>query len=208
LSSEHCHDRADAGAEARSSASPPDVRFTDEALTAALARLEASGHEALRLVVDKQHSHELFADAPRPGDTTLSLGELSLLLDRKTFERADGIHVDYVRADGLEGFVLHDPEAPSRVSAVSPDELGAWLRGGKSVWLFDVRLDLEAEVGPLYGGLYRGAHRLDDDGRELLQSLQPDTPVVFLAVHRERAWAAAGHACHAGFSYVFACATV
>lgn len=196
-----CHERADASSPEEDVAAP-HVHFTAEARRQAQTRLTASGHGALRLVVDKQHRHELFADALRPGDTSLSLDGFELLVDRKSRARADGIHVDYVHADGVEGFVIEDPEAPPRVCSLAVETLSGWLAGGKSVWLFDVRL----EPAPDAHEVYAQAQPLDDAGRSLLESLSRDVPLVFLAQHRERAWAAAGHAVGAGFVEVYACA--
>lgn len=180
---------------------PP--RISDEARRQALARLAESGHEALRLVVDKQHQHELFADARRESDLVLDLDGLALLVDVKTAGRISGLYIDYVRADGVEGFVLQDPDAPPRASSLTLERLGEWLAGGKSVTLFDVRLDATSDDPPVYAE----ARKLDAEGRALLGSLDPDAPIVFLATHRERAWAAAGHACQVGHRHVFACAT-
>jgi len=195
-----CHERADASPEGEQ-VEAPEIHFTPQARREAKRRLEASGHDALRLVVDKQHRHELFADAARPGDLRVQLEGLCLLLDRKSRTRADGVHVDYVRADGVEGFVIEDPEAPARVSSVAPEQLAGWLAGGKSVWLFDVRLDPNESDDALYAE----AQHLDEAGRARLASLSRDVPLVFLAQHRERAWAAAGHAVGEGFVDVYAC---
>lgn len=194
-----CHARADAPADAETE---PTVRFTLAAQVEASRRVAAAGRAGLRLVVDKQHRHELFADDPRPGDSRIELDGLSLLLDRKSRSRADGVVVDFVRADGLEGFLIEDPAEPARVCELEPSLLRRWLAGGKSVWLFDVRAEVTGDEA-----LYRTAKPLDAEGRALLEELDPDSPLVFLACHRERAWAAAGHAVGLGFRAVYACPT-
>ncbi len=71
------------------------------------------------------------------------------------------------------------------------------LEGGKPIELFDVRTPGERATANIGGTL------LDEDGRERLESIERDTPLVFYCHHGVRSQAAANHALRMGFREVY-----
>lgn len=93
----------------------PTLTFSVTA-TAALSRAMAdAGGDSLRLKIDSDFQHDLYFGQREPGDLEVTASGLTLLVDRLTARRAEGLKVDFI--EGAEGgFKLTNPNAPAKAS--------------------------------------------------------------------------------------------
>jgi monothiol glutaredoxin len=153
---------------------------------------------ALRLSVSSRFEYELSLDEKRNGDFVIELGEgLSLVIDRMSAKRADGISIDYSSASG-GGFRIENPNEPARVKALQPAELKALLAGAQPPRLIDVRTQEEHDTAHIAGGKL-----LDAEQERALEGLARDTPIVFYCHHGMRSRSAAERYLAQGFTRVF-----
>lgn len=173
----------------------PSIRITDAA-KAAIAAAGGGEGEALRIEVSPQFEYALSIDAPQASDFALSVNGISLLIDRQSASRADGLVVDYTEA-GSGGFRLENPNEPPRVRALSVHDLQQKLAEGP-VELIDVRTPQEWATAHL-----EQAKLFDDPVRERLKDLDRATPLYFMCHHGQRSQQAAEHYLRQGFTEVY-----
>jgi monothiol glutaredoxin len=153
---------------------------------------------ALRLSVSSKFEYELSLDEQRNGDFPIDLGAgLTLVIDRMSAKRADGISIDYASASG-GGFRIENPNEPARVKPLQPAELKALLASGEPPRLVDVRTQEEYDTARIAGGKL-----LDADQELALEGLARDTPIVFYCHHGMRSRSAAERYLAQGFKRVF-----
>jgi monothiol glutaredoxin len=175
----------------------PEVTLSDSAIEALETHSDGEGPPVVRLAIDRSFHNELYFDTPRDDDVVLSSARFTLLMDKGSARRADGVVVDFLRTDKIQGFKIENPSEPPRVRQLSAPELAAMLDGGKPIELFDVRTPGERATAEIGGTL------LDDAGRARLDALKRDTPIAFYCHHGMRSQAAAGHALRMGFREVY-----
>ena len=173
----------------------PTIRVTDAAKQAIAAATEGEGG-ALRIEISPQFEHALSIDGPQSGDLALTSNGISLLVDRQSASRADGLVVDYVDG-GDGGFRLENPNEPPRVRPVSVRDLKAKLEQGE-VELIDVRTPQEWATAHL-----AQAKLFDDQVRARLDQLDRATPLYFMCHHGHRSQQAAEHYLRQGFTEVY-----
>lgn len=173
----------------------PSIRVTSSARDAiTAAREDAAG--ALRIEISPQFEYALSIDEPKPGDFRVDAGGVTVLLDRQSASRADGLVVDFVNTDS-GGFRIENPNEPARVRPLSVRELAALLaRGG--VELFDVRTEQERQKAKI-----AGAQHFDEAAQEKLAKLDRGTPLYFHCHHGGRSQQAAEHYLRQGFKEVY-----
>ena len=183
---------------------PPVVTISERAADAlraaqATAVEDAGADEAqLRLEITAQFVHNLYFGPVERGDVEARSGGLVLRLDATSARRAEGLRVDFVEAKGGGGFVLDNPNEPPRVRSLSVEQLAAMREHGDAFVVFDVRTPGELRTASL-----PFAKPLDEAGRALLETLEPDARVVFLCHHGHRSRAAAEHALRMGLRNVW-----
>ncbi len=174
----------------------PNVLLSVAARAAVLAASEgASGN--LRIEISPQFEYSLSIDDEKEGDFKLAVQGLTLLMDRQSATRADGLSIDFVE-DGDGGFKLDNPNEPPRVRALSVRELKALVDAGTPIELFDVRTPDERAVVKL-----AVAQHLDTTAQEKLAKLDRDTPIYFHCHHGGRSQQAAEHYLRQGFKKVY-----
>ena len=112
--------------------------IVSEAATKALgaAAADANG-DPLRLKVDANFQYDLSFGPREPGDIEVNQTGLTLLLDRPSAGRANGVSIEFV--DGLSGgFKINNPNEPPKVKQLSAPELKTMIERDE-VTLFDVR---------------------------------------------------------------------
>ena len=153
---------------------------------------------ALRLSVSSRFEYELSLDEQRNGDFAIDLGQgLSLVIDRMSAKRADGISIDYSGANG-GGFRIDNPNEPARVKSLQPAELKALLASSQPPQLIDVRSQEEQDIACIAGGKL-----LDTEQERALEGLARDTPIVFYCHHGMRSRSAAERYLAQGFTRVY-----
>lgn len=176
---------------------PPKVQLTAAARKAIEdARQQDQDQGMLRLGVTSRFEHELSLDEARPGDFQVDAGGITILVDRMSAKRADGITIDFV-AEGEGGFKVDNPNEPPRVRALQPADLKRMLDGGDKFRLIDVRTDREYAIAKLPGG------RLLDEVAGELEGLERESPLVFFCHHGGRSRAAAERFVAEGFTRVY-----
>ncbi|HEY5960540.1 MAG TPA: Grx4 family monothiol glutaredoxin, partial [Polyangiaceae bacterium] len=119
---------------------------------AALARASAEAvdtgqAEPLHLLVTAQFEHDLYF-GPRTGnDIDVPTNGPTLLLDRSSTGRANGLRIDFVEGEN-GGFKIVNPNEPRRVKQITAPEVKAML-DRKEVQLFDVRPEAERRLASI-----------------------------------------------------------
>ena len=176
----------------------PEVTVTEAAARALATRVEGDEGATIRLEIDRRFVHRLSRGAAEPLDVELPLGDVTLVMDRPSARRADGLVIDHRKGPAGEGFVLDNPGAPPQVRDLCVEELAELLRAGKPLEVFDVRTAHERRLASLPDTV-----AFDDAGRRRLEALEPHTAVAFLCHHGIRSRVAAEHCVRAGFREVY-----
>jgi monothiol glutaredoxin len=177
------------------SVSAPEIRVSAAARKAIEdARQGESG--GLRLTVSSRFDHELSLDDARPGDFEIEAGGITVLIDRMSAKRANGVSIDFV-SEGEGGFRVENPNQPARVRSLPATELKRMLDAGEKPYLVDVRTDEEFGIARIPGG------RLLDEMASELAALDKNSPLVFFCHHGSRSRAAAERYIADGFTRVY-----
>ena len=174
----------------------PKITMSAAAKAAFDAALADAGGDLLRFKIDADYQNDLFLGPREAGDIEVDAGGLTLLLDRGTASRADGVRIDFVDGEG-GGFKLENPNAPAHVIQIGAVELKAMLDRGEVV-LFDVRPENERRIAKI-----DGARSLDAAGQEYLSGLDRNTAIAFHCHHGPRSDAFAQRMLAEGFKKVY-----
>jgi monothiol glutaredoxin len=190
----------------------PSVTITPAAAAAFRGAREAS-HESgdeLHLEIDAQFQYGLFFGPRQPGEIAVESVHvggnpqtpgLTVLMDRATARRADGLSIDYVEGGSdttRAGFKMQNPHEPPRVKQLSPAELKAMMDRGERFELLDARTPRERSIASL-----PGARLLDAEAQHWLTELPRETPLVVHCHHGGRSQAAAERFLGQGFQKVY-----
>lgn len=176
----------------------PQITVTDAA--AAVFRdavADCGPQEFLRLGIDRGFAHDLGIGPRGAGDLEVVANGITLVLDRGSARRADGVVIDHV--DGPQsGFKIDNPNAPPGVRLLTPREAKAMLEGDPNIKLLDVRTPGERELAAISGSILLDRDNIDD-----MLALAKDTPLVFVCHHGQRSRQAAMHFLEHGFRRVY-----
>ena len=150
----------------------PTITISEAATKAFEAALADSGGDPLRLKIDAQFQHELLFGPRDPGDIEVRTNGLTLLLDRSSARRANGVSIDFIDGPG-GGLKINNPNEPPKVKQLSAPELKAMLDRGEVI-VFDVRPEDERVIARI-----AAARPLDAAGQKYLFGLDRETPVAF-----------------------------
>ncbi len=174
----------------------PTITVSAEAAKALLEARESDA-DVLRLEVGPKYQYGLSFGPRNAGDVEVSAAGLTLVLDRASARRADGISIEFVTGPEGGGFKITSPHEPVKVKQLTPEGLKALMDKGEKIELFDVRTPREREVAVI-----AGARHLDEEGRKYLETLDRNAKVVFHCHHGGRSQAAAEHYVAQGFKDV------
>jgi monothiol glutaredoxin len=171
--------------------------IVSEAATKALGAAAAdAGGDPLRLKIDVNFQYDLSFGPHEPGDIEVNHNELTLLLDRPSAGRANGVSIEFV--DGPSGgFKINNPNEPPKVKQLSAPELKTMLDRDE-VTLFDVRPEDERAIARI-----AAARSLDAAGQKYLLGLDLDTPIALHCHHGIRSQEAGQQLLREGFRNVF-----
>jgi len=174
----------------------PAITLSETAIKAFEAAAAEEGGDSLRLQIDPQFQHELFFGPRGPGDIEVRVRGLTLLVDRASAGRADGVSIDFI--DGPRGgFKINNPNEPPKVKQLSPPELKSML-DRREIVLFDVRPENERAVASI-----AAARPLDAAGQEYLFGLDRGTPIALHCHHGVRSQDAALALLRQGFRNLY-----
>lgn len=174
----------------------PRVTLT-AAAQKALREAGAGAEGVLRLGVSSRFEYDLALDELRSGDFEVDAGGVTVLVDRMSAKRADGITIDYSTENG-GGFRIDNPNEPPRVRPLKATELKEMLDRGEVAHLIDVRTEGERNIARI-----KGARLLDDETAQELSDLDRNTLLVFHCHHGVRSQSAAEGFVREGFRRVY-----
>ena len=132
------------------------------------------------------------------GDLEVVVSGVTVLFDKASAKRADGIRVQWVDTPDGGAFKIENPNEPARVKSLTAPELKTWIDEKKPFELFDVRTEDERKLANI-----EGARPLDMDGEKHLLTLDKKTPIVFQCHHGMRSKSAAERFLREGFTNVY-----
>ena len=176
---------------------PPKVTLDERAAKAIKDADEGNG-EHLRLEVGDTFQYELYFGPKQPGDLEVVANGVTLLFDKASAKRADGVSLSWVDTPDGGAFKIDNPNEPARVKTLTAPQLKAWMDEGKSFELFDVRGEDERNIAKI-----DRAQPLDADGEKRLLALAKNTPIVFQCHHGMRSKSAAERFLREGFTNVY-----
>jgi len=174
----------------------PTVHLTEAMVQAfASAASEQEGH--VRIEISTDFRYGVGFTPKSPGDLEVEVSGLTLLFDRASAKRADGMTLDF--EPGPQGGIKVDnPNEPASVGNLTVHDLKGLLDEGAGLTLFDVRTEEERETASIDGAIH-----YDEAGRGKLAALPKDAPVAFVCHHGGRSMAAAQEALSQGYLNVY-----
>jgi monothiol glutaredoxin len=180
----------------------PQVTITAsarKALEAARETKDGEGDGMLRLSVSSKFEYELVLDEPQKGDFQIDAGGgITVLVDRMSAPRADGITIDFANGPNGGGFRIDNPNEPGRVRSLSAKELKARMDRGEVKHLFDVRTEDERKKASI-----EGSKLFDAQAAAEIEALDKKTPLFFHCHHGGRSRNAAQRYAEQGYSEVY-----
>jgi monothiol glutaredoxin len=176
---------------------PPKVTLDERAAKAIKDADEGNG-EFLRLEIGAQYQYELYFGPKQANDIEVTASGVTVLFDRESAKRANGIHIQWVDTKDGGAFKIENPNEPARVKSLTVDEFKQWMDQKKPFELFDVRGQDERDTAKI-----EGSRLLDTDGEKHLLTLDKKTPIVFQCHHGMRSKSAAERFLREGFTNVY-----
>ncbi len=176
---------------------PPQVTITPAAAEAFQGALQSDA-EFVRLEIDSRYQHSLSVGERGARDIEVQAGPLTLLLDRGSARRAEGVTIDYVETPDGKAFKIDNPNEPPGVQSISVRALDEKLRSEEDLQLFDVRTPAEREIAHIEGSRF-----LDRAAQDHIMSLAKDTPLYFVCHHGNRSAQAAEFFLNQGYTKVY-----
>jgi monothiol glutaredoxin len=174
---------------------PPTVHLTDS-MAAALKKFGAGSNGMPRLEVSAHFQYNVSFDQQRDDDFAVESNGVTVLVNKSSAKRADGIKLDYQDNGSGGGVVIDNPNEPAGVAQIDVFQLKGMLSRDE-VQLFDVRTPKERETATI-----PGAKHLDEATIAAIGAMPKDTPLVFHCHHGGRSQQAAQHFLDQGYSNV------
>ncbi len=177
----------------------PKIQITDTAanILRALQAQHGGPDRSLHLSVDARYQSGLSMAPNQALDMAVESNGVTLMIDRLSAGRADGITLDATETPQGPSFKVDNPNAP-QPKPMSVQQLKQALDAEESFELFDVRPPEELATASI-----PAASQMNEQEAERLESLPKNTKVVFLCHHGLRSQAAAAHYMALGFSDVY-----
>lgn len=176
---------------------PPKITLDERAAKAIKDADEGNG-EHLRLEIGPQFQYELYFGPKQAGDIEVVVRGLTVLFDKTSAKRADGINIMWVDTPDGGAFKIENPNEPARVKSLTATELKKWIDDKKPFEMFDVRGEDERAIAKI-----DQARALDEAGEKHLLGLDKKTAIVFQCHHGMRSKSAADRFLKEGFTNVY-----
>jgi len=177
---------------------PPEIEISPKAAEKIKEFLAAYPGQHLHFQIGSDWDAQ-FNLGPRTGDEIASTaGDLTVLMDLASAQRARGARIDWVETVSGEGLKLDLPGAPPPVRQMSADDLQQRLNAGERVMVVDVRGEQDRQQEPL-----DFARPLDVGLMAELSDADRKTPLVFVCNKGLSSQQVAEHYRKQGFTEVF-----
>ncbi len=177
----------------------PRIDIDDEAARALVQAVGDTGgsDQMLRLSVSGSWQSTLSVGPQNQTDVRIETNGISLIVDRISAPRADGISIQLVENSEGRGFKVDNPNAPT-LRDMSVQELQQLLGGGDDFEFIDVRTAKEYETARI-----EGSTLLDESEYERLMKQPLTTKIVFMCHHGPRGVNASDQFIQRGFTNIF-----
>lgn len=177
---------------------PPSITATDAFVDAIRAAMkDAPGGGLPRLQISPRFEYGFGLSEEAPGDFKVEANGLTLLIDRSTAERANGMTLDFhTGPDG--GIAIDNPNEPPTVRRLDVQGYKAMRDNAVPHHLIDVRTAEEWAIARV-----EGAVLLENEGSQFLDTLDADSVIVLMCHHGMRSMAAASQLLSRGFKKVY-----
>ncbi len=153
----------------------PAITFSDKAAAAIRHALEQQTDEVfLHIQIDAHWRTSLELAPDKDHEIRVDAGDIAVLMDPNTAQRANGLLVDVVETLQGSDFTFENPNAPPAVKQMDVATLNAKIEAGESVYLFDVRGADERSKAQI-----KAAVPFDEDAERLIETLPKDAPIMF-----------------------------
>lgn len=162
------------------------------------AREDPAGSHCIRVEIDGEFQHALSVSPKQPRDVEVPVGAFTLVLDRASARRAQGLSIDYIESGDGPAFKLENPNEPPRVKSIDVKTLKARMAEDSRLELLDVRSQKERDQAKI-----EGSKLLDRETQQYLMGLEKSTPLYFHCHHGQRSQQAAAYFLSHGFQNVY-----
>jgi monothiol glutaredoxin len=154
---------------------PAKISISDTARKNILSGIEDIGNNVLMLSIDSQFNTRFSIDQPKGYEVISDIDGIKIYMDVGTSKKANGIEIDWVEDLQGAGLVIKNPNEPKAVIQLSVELLKQGIETGEYVHIYDVRSEEQ----------YNSQHipnskRLDKDNMQVIESLDKNTPLVFV----------------------------
>jgi len=177
---------------------PPNIEITDKAAAKIREFLEAYPGQHLHFRIGSDWDAQFQLGPKTGGEIEAQVGDLSVLMDLASAQRAKGAKIDWVETVQGEGLKLDLPGAPPPVKEIAAEALQQRLNGGERIEVIDVRGEADRNAAPL-----EFARALDAGLMAELKDLDRNTPLVFVCNQGISSRDVAEHYRKQGFTEVF-----
>lgn len=177
---------------------PPEIEITPKAAEKIGEFLAAYPGQHLHFKIGSNWDAQ-FHLGPKSGTEIESkAGDLVVLMDLASAQRARGAKIDWVETVQGEGLKLDLPGAPPPVKQMAPDELQRRMNDGERIVVVDTRSEGDRQLKPL-----EFARALDADLMAELNDADRKTPLVFVCNQGVSSQDVAEHYRKQGFTEVY-----
>ncbi|MFT7581581.1 MAG: monothiol glutaredoxin, partial [Myxococcota bacterium] len=174
----------------------PEITVTDAAAAVLTDAASREAHSTLRFEIAAGFQYGLSFGPEKDGDLKVEANGLTILFDRGSAKRANGMTLDFDAA--AEGFHIDNPNEPPSVQEVTAVALKVALDANAELNLYDVRTDEERA-----GGFIPGSVQMNPATQDIVLALDRDTPLYFTCHHGGRSMQAAQFFLGKGFKKVY-----
>ena len=177
----------------------PSIHVSEAAATLIRNAAEEHPNLSVHLKIDARFGHN-FNLAPKKGyEIEVKCGEISILFDRDSASRADGLKIDVEKSLEGTGFSIENPNAPPSVNPMEVEELYALMQeGDKEYYLIDVREESEREIAQI-----PDSKLLNEETVKFIDGLSRDITMIFQCHSGVRSQSAAEYFRGQGFTKVY-----
>lgn len=178
---------------------PPTISISDEALAHIKEGLKDMGDHQLFLSVDDEYNTRFSLEMPKGYEVIADVGDLKVYMDIGTARRSDGVEISWIDELQGSGLRINNPNEPPAVQNLSVAELQDWFATDISnPRIYDVR-----SAEKVTEGTVDHAVRLDKEAIESIESMDKETPLVFVCQVGQSSMSAAEFFRKKGFTKVF-----